>query len=222
MQVIQRKCPLCDKCNLKGQSTAYSIDAWPMKTCQSCSMVYLEKAPDPAELFEALAWEKTATVEDTKRNQEQPFRRRISRMTRMRLHLLPRKEIANLVLKQCDKGKILDVGCGIGDRVLALPTQYTPYGIEISKALAARGQKTFESRGGKLANNDALNGLKSFSSDLFDVIVMRSFLEHDVTPLDVLRESHRTLKPGLTVQRFNQIYRNPFSDNMWLFATRLT
>lgn len=44
--------------------------------------------------------------------------------------------------------------------------------------------------------NYRLYGLCAIQDNFYTGITMRSFLEHDVTPLDTLKESWRTLNPG--------------------------
>lgn len=167
-----------------------------MAQCHQCDMVYLKKAPDISELFKNLAWEKTTLIEEKKRDKESAWLRKISKLTRKRMSLLPRKQIDKLVKKYVSDGNVLDVGSGPGSHILNLPETYTPFGIEISEELANQGRANFQNRKGDIINLDALNGLKTFPENMFSAIIMRSFLEHDVTPLPVLEECFRTSKKG--------------------------
>ena len=45
-------------------------------------------------------------------------------------------------------------------------------------------------------NQSALEGLGSFPEDTFDLIVMSSFLEHEVNPLPLLRRCRERLRRG--------------------------
>ncbi|MEX2616463.1 MAG: class I SAM-dependent methyltransferase [Alphaproteobacteria bacterium] len=194
MKILERQCPSCSSQDYK--ILPYGPIDWPMAECNHCAMVYLKKAPDCSELFENLAWEKTTQIEEKRRQKEFGWSRKISRLTRKRLHILPRKQVKDLIEKYAKPGNVMDVGSGPGDHVLALPEKYSPYGIEVSKNLARQGQKNFEKRGGEIINLDALGGLKQCPDDKFSAIIMRSFLEHDIHPFPILKECVRTLNKG--------------------------
>lgn len=196
MKILSRSCPLCGTDNHPAKQMLPGSAEWPMKQCGSCTMVYLEKAPDPAELFENLAWEKSSAAEHKRREKVHGLARKLSRLTRARLNLFPRREIHQIIERYAVPGRVLDVGCGTGERILKINGRYTPYGIEVSKALSGIGGTAFAARGGELINNDAFHGLCAIQDNFFTGITMRSFLEHDVTPLDTLRESWRTLNQG--------------------------
>jgi SAM-dependent methyltransferase len=90
-------------------------------------------------------------------------------------------------------GRVLDIGCGGACRV---PEGPTPYGIEISKALASRAAPAFEARGGAVVNASAIDGLEQFAGQFFSGIMMRSFLEHESQPRSLLESAFRSLAPG--------------------------
>ena len=75
-------------------------------------------------------------------------------------------------------------------------TKWEPYGIEPSPALAAQADTLCRSRGGHAVADTAVGGLPQFEENYFDVVVMRSFLEHEVHVGPVLQSVLRTLKPG--------------------------
>jgi len=194
MKIIDRDCPLCG--SNAAQRVPYGPDQWPMVRCGQCDMVYLKRAPDVTELFENIAWEKSRTIEDKRRSVKRGVARKLSRLTRKRLHVGPRKQPSTLIRQYVGSGNVLDIGCGPGGHALELPTPYVPYGIEVSKALADEGQPHFAKRGGCIVNLDALGGLRTFEDEMFSGIIMRSFLEHDIHPRPILEESSRTLKRG--------------------------
>ncbi|MCY4541861.1 MAG: class I SAM-dependent methyltransferase [Rhodobacteraceae bacterium] len=92
-----------------------------------------------------------------------------------------------------DAGKVLDVGCGGGQR-LAPPV--IPYGIEISEVLFAAADKHMRERGGYCLHTTGVEGIKEFDANYFDGVLMHSYLEHEVEALPVLSGAHRCLKAG--------------------------
>jgi SAM-dependent methyltransferase len=71
-----------------------------------------------------------------------------------------------------------------------------PHGIEISDELARRSQAALAPYGGRCVHASALDGLAGFDAASLDLIVLASFLEHELQPLPLLRECARTLRPG--------------------------
>jgi SAM-dependent methyltransferase len=195
-KTVNRNCPVCGNGNENGKTLVYSPPEWPMKECSSCGMVYLIKSPDPAELFENLAWEKSSKAENTRREREHGLTRKISKATRWRLHIFPRKNIEVITQKYAKPGRILDLGCGDGSQLSRLADGYAPYGIEVSKNLALQAEKILAAKKGKVANADALTGLRNLPDTHFTGIMMRSFLEHDIDPKNTLLEAHRVLVAG--------------------------
>jgi SAM-dependent methyltransferase len=102
---------------------------------------------------------------------------------------------------------MLDVGCGAGallhgvlERLPAgLRTRARPFGVEISTALAATAQAQLSLLGGSCVNDSALDGLGRFDADFFDLVVMSSYLEHEIQPLPVLRACLQRMRPGGSV-----------------------
>lgn len=164
-----------------------------MKECVNCNMVYLEKAWSLDVLYEQFAWEKSTVAEDIRRDEIRGIERNFSKITRKRLAILPRKNAANWLTRHAKPGNILDVGSGDGQYLLQLPEQYMPYGVEISSHAVNAGKPEIQARGGDLINKDALTGLQGFEPNFFNGIIMRSFLEHDIRPKEILQEACRVL-----------------------------
>ncbi|MGQ0675703.1 MAG: class I SAM-dependent methyltransferase [Rhodospirillales bacterium] len=167
-----------------------------MKACASCGFVYLENAPVYEELAVVHAWEKSAVAEGEARKRESPVLQAVSKGTRFRLHWFKRRRVADLARAYLPPGRVVDVGCGDGAQIAALPQGYVPCGIEISTAIAARAQAALEPRGGFAVNAPAIEGLKRLPAGGFTGVVMRSFLEHDSDPRDTLAGVARALAPG--------------------------
>ncbi|MGI9296851.1 MAG: methyltransferase domain-containing protein [Gammaproteobacteria bacterium] len=76
---------------------------------------------------------------------------------------------------------------------------FTPYGVEISAALANAAKPLLESRGGRVVCDSAIGGLRTFADEFFTAASLRSYLEHESRPRTVLEELHRVLKPDAAV-----------------------
>jgi SAM-dependent methyltransferase len=90
-------------------------------------------------------------------------------------------------------GRVLDVGCGSGKKV---PEPFIPFGIEISEALSREADAHMRGRGGRAIHAPAVEGVKEFPDRYFSGIVLRSFLEHEKQPKELLEQCSRRLAPG--------------------------
>ena len=169
----------------------YSPREWPLVSCDACGFVYLRRVPDYAALQEDHAWEKSHRAENERRAVRLDGRFDI--LTRWRLGL--GKLIDNFGQNRAiaKTGNVLDVGSGGSCRI---PEGPRPFGIEISQELARQGRAAFEARGGELYEGPATEGLEAFEGVQFDAILMRSYLEHEKSPREVLEKSFLRLKPG--------------------------
>ena len=100
--------------------------------------------------------------------------------------------------------RLLDLGCGDGQLLGLVMARLAPdrrarcqpHGVEISNELARQAQVALSAQGGHCVHAPALQGLASCEAGYFDLIVLSSFLEHEIQPLALLREVSRTLRPG--------------------------
>jgi 2-polyprenyl-3-methyl-5-hydroxy-6-metoxy-1,4-benzoquinol methylase len=219
MKTLLRISPLTEK-TTDATTLGFAPEPWVLKQCDETGFVYLENPP-PYEAFEEeFAWEVTWKNEAEARKRAEPFLYAIStRVKQFRHQVLKRNKILDLSLHQVqmssrehsDQIRILDVGCGGGNfipdilsRVAPdLRARCIPYGIEISKELARLASENMakcnDIGGGKCVNNSALEGIAEYDADFFDLIVMSSFLEHEINPLPLLRRCHERLRPGGSV-----------------------
>jgi len=200
IQTTYRTCPLCGRDNGDRPPSPYSLPPWIVRHCKDCGFVYIDTAPKYVHLAIDLDWNSRFHVEAARKAETRKVSYKFSRLTRMRMHLFKKRRVSTYVQEKFDQGNIVDLGCGNGDTIHELLANFTPYGVEISTSLALEADKLFRQHGGHVENAPSIEGLKRFGEDFFEVVVMRSYLEHEENPLGVLKEVFRTLKPeGMAV-----------------------
>lgn len=194
---IRRVCPLCQRNNRHGRPSRYSSDGWVIKSCARCRFVYLENPLPYEQLVAGHSWNKTFEAEQAKRQHREPVVHLLSQnWNRIRRRYFPRSKATALIRRYVKHGRLLDVGCGHGTMLKALDDRCVPYGIEIAEKTATVSHAFASQRGGMVVHADALGGLRSFDDAWFDGVMMKSFLEHEIEPLAVLRQTARVLRPA--------------------------
>lgn len=194
--VSHRPCPACGNDNDDRAAGPFSRPPWSIKDCRTCGFVYLDPVPRYEALHATLSWEKSRESENRRRAAERPVSYRVSQALRKRNRLFPRRDIARMAEDSAPPGNVLDIGCAEGGRAMTLAEGYIPYGIEISADLARAADASFATRGGACIHAPALDGLKQFPDGFFTAAMLRSYLEHEVQPAEVLQELARALAPG--------------------------
>ena len=196
ISVEDRDCPHCGTNNDDVDPSSYSDGNWQIRDCRTCGFVYIDKAPLYSYLSEEMAWEVTTKAEEARRKKIRPLSYKVSKLSRWRLHMFPRKGVPHLIAANAEPGNILDIGCGDGLQLNGLAESFVPHGIEISKGLAATADGLFKKQGGFVINAPAVVGIKHFADNFFSAVNLRSYLEHEMHPFEVLTETHRALCPG--------------------------
>ncbi|MGH8121107.1 MAG: hypothetical protein ACRESK_10885, partial [Gammaproteobacteria bacterium] len=114
-----------------------------------------------------MAWEKTSKAEDLRRATTRGHGYNLSKKTRWRLHLFPRRRISALVARHISPGKIIDLGCGSGGHMTEMGNNYIPYGIEVSRKLYEMANTAFRQLGGYAVHAPCLGGLQVFPNGFF-------------------------------------------------------
>jgi 2-polyprenyl-3-methyl-5-hydroxy-6-metoxy-1,4-benzoquinol methylase len=117
--------------------------------------------------------------------------------------------------------RLLDVGCGSGDYLLAMrQLGWDTHGLELNPSAAryAREQLDLPVLEGRLPE-------PRLDTGSFDVITMRDSFEHMPNPCEVLKDIRRLLTPGglliLNTPNFDSIYRRVFGDRWFNVAAPL-
>lgn len=199
---------------LEREAPAEPVDVapspWVVRRCVESGLVYLENPPGYDSLKSELAWEVTWQQRADARAQAEPARQAVSgAVKRFRHGVMKRHKVADMATELVSRStsaevRLLDLGCGEGqllgivmDRLSPdLRSRCQPYGVEISDELARRSTAALQAHGGRCVHASALEGLAAFADGFFDLIVMSSFLEHEIQPLPLLREARRALRPG--------------------------
>ncbi len=197
------------------KETPYSNGEWKIVECQETGMVFLENPPDYSRLVEEFAWEKTYEEESKRRRQEEPvvaFASNLSKSLRRKFRKRERIEkvafeILDRIVQEraiADDLAVVDVGCGTGEKLVRISrfyeavreTRVRPIGIEISAQLAKETDQRLAPIGGNCIHSSAIEGLASLEDGSADLVILCSYLEHEVRPLEVLENVSLKLKKG--------------------------
>jgi len=207
--VHDRACPLLDEA-APTDALPYAPAPWDLRQCRQTGFVFLRNAPTYERLAEEFAWESTYRNESEARARAEPVRYAISTFIKSLRSRLKRNKVVDLSVQAVlaapsrEVVRLLDVGCGrgqlLGEVLERLPAerrrQCRPMGIEISTELARLSEAALAPLGGTCLHASALEGLTRCEPDSLDVVVMASFLEHEVQPLAVLQQCARKLVAG--------------------------
>jgi len=205
-----RACPSCRSDAITPQP-AYSPDPWELAACAQCAFVYLRNPPEYKALEQEFAWEKTSAAK-RESSRGSTFFSPMARKIRNGLNMYRDKTKA--FRRLFNDGHVLDIGCGGTPRI---PPPMTPYGIEISTQLHKNADATMRARGGYCLHGAGAEAIWGFEPEMFDGIVMNSYLEHEVKALDVLKGAHRALKSSgvvfVRVPNFGSLNRRVIGPN---------
>jgi len=203
---IKRVSPILER-ETKTELLNLAPEPWKILKCLETGIVFLENPPGYEALKEEFAWEKTYQSEVESKKSAEPLRYKVSSFAKEYRHkVLKRNKVKDLskkcILKKEDQNNIqlLDVGCAEGGAletiISELPSSFhskcIPNGIEISAELANKAK--INAKRGIWVHNNAVNGMLEFQDSFFDVVILSSFLEHEINPLRLLKNTFTKLK----------------------------
>jgi SAM-dependent methyltransferase len=203
----ERVCPLLER-RTATRRLPYAPEPWRLRQCLESGFVYLENPPGYAALEGEHAWEASfARESQTRREAEPRLQAASAAYGRFRREVLRRNKVAGLCRELLAAAAerpihILDLGCGEGqllERIIdglppAVARRSVPHGIELSPALAARAAARLSRLGGSCEHANALVGMAGLSAVRYRLILLASFLEHEIEPLPVLRRCRELLR----------------------------
>lgn len=206
MPSAARVCPLLER-PAATRRLPYAPPPWELLECLESGFVFLGNPPGYEALEQQYAWERTSAQEMRARRQAEPrlhaasaaygtFRRRV--LGRNKVAVLCRRLLAD---SAAGPVRLLDVGCGDGrslERIVAgldpgVARRTVPHGVELSRALARAAAERLAAMGGFCMQASATDGLARLSAGQFRLILLASYLEHEIQPLPVLRRCRELL-----------------------------
>jgi SAM-dependent methyltransferase len=207
--LTDRVCPLTERAG-PTRPLAYAPAPWLLLKCEKTGFVFLANPPTYEALKEDYAWEVTSKLETTRRREAEPALHLLSAAGKaFRARVIRRNKICALARRFLREApwprlQLLDLGCGtggllpriVGSLPAGLRSRCRPYGIELSRELAAVAHHRLVSAGGECFHDNALDGLARFPADHLQLVIMSAFLEHELNPLPLLRRCYTHLVPG--------------------------
>lgn len=184
-------CILCSEDNTErvytGKDSRYNITAetFNVVRCKRCGLVYINPRPTKLEIRK---YYPRNYVTREKLNNPVWLRNRLKRYKTKKNMLFLKNPWYIRLPKETN---ILDIGCGAGDLLIRLKELgCNTYGIDIDEITSTYLRKTFNLN---VINRDVDNGIP-FSSNFFDLVIMKHSLEHVHNPDKVIKEVRRIMK----------------------------
>jgi len=183
-----------------GCAHRFSAGEWRVVQCGDCGMIFLGNPPSRVTLDREHAWEHAKLTTRLQRREGRRLYYFFSdglKKLKLLIRGTGRWELKKIRRLCPPGGTLLDIGCADGGTLRPLANQgWKLWGIEPSPALAAASRKFCAAGGGRVECATAMDGLPRFPAASFDLVLMRSYLEHEAHAGAVLSGVARVLKPG--------------------------
>jgi 2-polyprenyl-3-methyl-5-hydroxy-6-metoxy-1,4-benzoquinol methylase len=203
-------CPILGR-ETTTESTPYSRDEWEVVKCRETGFYFLKNPPSYENVRCDFEWTKSIKSERKRREISEPIFSIVSKASRKIRHSLT----SNQRNKFYSKGKkiiiglkkelpvtIIDIGCGGGKLLKQLSSRFAedgfeinPIGIELSDTLSELAKEQLLPIGGDIIHANAIDGVSRCLERSCNLVMMRSFLEHERKPLELLTKLKKVLKP---------------------------
>lgn len=209
MKGSPRFCPLLER-EAPSSPLAGAPAPWDLRRCEETGFVYLANPPAQERFREEFAWEVTHRDESQRRSRREPILHALSgALKTFRQRFLKRDKTAAIIRRLLRDAaatatgslRLVDVGCAkaslsvrVADRLpRTVADRLEPIGVEISNYLAKLAHLALRGRGGRCFHGTALEGLASIEPESAHVIVLSCILEHEMSPLPLLRRCRERL-----------------------------
>src|SRR5262245_47932339 len=177
----KRDCPLCGAPAARAKPLPYGTPEFRVVQCTACEQVFLDRLPPQHEFADERAWEVSSVSHAAQRKRDYPILVAAQRLTRWRMHITKR-EPKSILARHARPGPIVEIGCGGGVTWGPPAGGFVPYGIEISKSLAAAADAAFRPHGGQCVQAPAIEGLAAFPRGFFRGALLIGYIEHEFLP----------------------------------------
>ena len=181
-----RNCPLCGAAASGARPLPYGSDEFHVVQCGTCDLAFLDRLPAQHEFADERAWEVSSVSHAVQRERDYPILTALQRATRYRMHLLTKRQPKTMLARLVPPGPIVELGCGAGINLIPPPQGFVPFGVEISKSLAAAADAGFRQFGGKCLQAPAAEGLAQFPRGYFHGALLIGYIEHEFFPREAL------------------------------------
>ena len=197
--------PINEQISENVRVSKYSKDEWIIVECLQTGMIYLQNPPDYSQLVDEFAWEKQFSDEKARRKSQQPVMSFLSESIKKVRGIFRKKEkietvteqVLTNIHKQTSKSvlNVVDIGCGTGMKLFniakTVEQQFSfkikPVGIELSQVQAQEADENLAQVNGECIHDFAINGLEQLPDEFVDCMILCSFLEHEKSPLPLLK-----------------------------------
>lgn len=205
-EIRSKACPTCFLCNSAGEllhqhmkDALYGVAGrWTLKRCSNrdCGLLWLDPMPAESDIGKAYATYHTHGDDESGVQRvgllERMLRRAYDGMFEATPIFREREQLRSMCLSDCMPGKLLDVGCGDGSRMVRLQALgWNVSGQEVDPVAAAQAYRR--------SNAPIFVGPleeATFPESSFDAVTLSHVVEHVHDPLRLLRTCWRLLKTG--------------------------